>query len=102
MANLTGVSRFKRSKLIQTRSGKATYGVIDYKSIKNIDEENYTLFRVETGFEGRSDLIAARQYGDPHLEWVIILANAVKNPLNWPRPGDVIKLPKLSYIRRVI
>lgn len=100
MASFTGVSRFRRSDLITTRSGRSTYGIVDYESFKNIDEENYNLLRVNSGYEGRADLIAFEQYGDSHLGWVLVYANAVKNPLNWPKPGDLIKVPKSSYVRR--
>jgi len=102
MASFTGVSRFRRSSLITTRSGDPTYGIIDYSSFKNIPEEFYVPYKVQTGYEGRTDLIAYQQYGDSHLGWVLVLANGVKNPLNWPKSGETIKLPKSSYVRRVL
>lgn len=103
MASSTGVSRFRKTGLIQTRSGKDTYGIMSgYDELKNISEENYRMYYVEAGYEGRCDLIAFQQYGDPHLEWVLVFANRVKNPFNWPKAGETIKLPNSSYVRRIL
>jgi hypothetical protein len=102
MAFLTGVSRFKNTDLIKSRSGKDTYGrVSGFDALKNItdDESNYIKFVVSSGYEGKASLIASDNYGDPHLEWVLIFANHVLNPFNWPKAGETIIIPKLSFIR---
>jgi len=103
MANLTGVSRFKKTSLIKTKRGIDTYGIMSgYDRIKNIQEDEFDFFNVTSGFEGRCDLIAAQNYGDPHLEWVIVISNRIKNPFNWPKAGDVIILPRSDFVRGVL
>lgn len=103
MANLSGVSRFKKTSLIKTKDGRETYGIMSgFDRIKNIKDDEFNFFTVSNGFEGRCDLIAAQNYGDPHLEWIIVISNRVKNPLNWPKAGDVIKLPRLDFVRSVL
>lgn len=103
MAFLTGVSRFRRTDLIKTRSGRDTYGIISgFDGIKNVPDDQVTMYTVPSGYEGRAELIAAENYGDPHMEWVLVISNAVKNPLNWPRAGETIKIPRLTYVRGVL
>jgi len=103
MATLLGTSRFIKTPLIQSRSGKITYGLIEgFNKIKFITENNFTYYTVPNGLNGRPDLIARDYYGNSHLEWVIVLANRPKNTLNWPSIGDVIKIPNDSFVRSVI
>lgn len=103
MAYITSISRFKRTSLIKTRTGKDTYGRIEgFDQIKFINERNYSMYIVEAGFDGRPDLIAAEFYGDPQLEWVIVIANRPKNPLNWPEIGESIKIPNSAWLRGIL
>lgn len=100
MAQLLSTSRFIKTPLIKTRSGKSTYGIIEgFDRLKNIQGNEYQSFTVDNSIAGRPDKIAARFYGDPHLEWIIVLANRPKNPLNWPRAGEVIKVPFNNFVR---
>lgn len=48
--------------------------------------------------EGRPDRIASELYNSPHLDWVLIAFNKVRNPLNWPRAGDMIEYPVKSLV----
>lgn len=100
MAQLLNTSRFIKTPLQKTREGKDTYGIIQgFDSLKNLSGEFYTMFTVDTCFAGRADLIAHNFYGDSHLEWIIVMVNRPKNPLNWPAAGDTIKIPKNTYVR---
>ena len=100
MAQLLGTSRFIKTPLIKTRDGKDTYSIIEgFESLKKLSGENFQYYVVENCFVGRVDLIANNFYGDSHLEWVIVLANSPKNPLNWPAAGASIKIPNNTYVR---
>lgn len=100
MAFISSSSRFRRTNLLKTRLGKDTYGLINgFDEIKFIKENNYQEYTVPNSEEGRPDLISVRFYGDPQKEWVIVLANHPKNPLNWPKTGDIIKVPYPSFVR---
>jgi len=100
MAQLLNVSRFIKTPLTKTRSGRDTYGVIEgFDRLKNITGDDYDSFTVDSSLSGRVDLIAHQFYGNSHLEWVIVIANRPKNPLNWPATGEVIKVPKNTFVR---
>ena len=100
MARLLNTSRFIKTPLTATRDGRSTYGVFEgFEALKNIKGNEYQAFVVDGSFAGRADRIAKEFYGDPHLEWVIVIANRPKNPLNWPKTGDVIKIPNNTFVR---
>lgn len=56
------------------------------------DDQIITL-KVTTNDVGRPDLIAARFYGTPLLEWVIVMFNRPQEPMGWPLSNDVISFP---------
>lgn len=100
---ILSTSRFFKTSLVLTRDGKETYGRMDgFDSIKNINGDNFTFYTVPNELEGRADLIADNFYGDSHLEWVLVIANAAKNPLNWPKSGEVIKVPDEEFVRSTL
>lgn len=100
MATLLNTSRFINSSLIKTRSGRDTFGLVDgFDTLRNITGDNVTFYTADSSDVGRPDKLAAKFYGDPHLEWIIIFANRPKNPLNWPSAGDTIKIPNNSFVR---
>lgn len=100
MAQLLGTSRFIKTPLVKTRSGKDTYSIIEgFESLKELSGDNYQVYVVDSSYAARADLIAQNFYGDSHLEWVIVLANRPKNPLNWPAAGESIKVPRNTYVR---
>lgn len=47
---------------------------------------------------GRLDKLANQYLGDPNLWWVLLYYNQVTD-INWPRPGDEVKIPNRSIIR---
>lgn len=51
------------------------------------------LFHVTNDYEGRPDRIAGEVYGDSTMDWVLLAFNRVRETLNWPRTGDVIRYP---------
>jgi len=100
MAQLLNTSRFIKTPLTKTRSGRETYGVVEgFDRLKNIAGDNFQFFTVDSCLSGRPDLIAHQFYGNSHLEWVIVIVNRPKNPLNWPAAGEVIKIPNNTFIR---
>ena len=66
----------------------------------DVKDDDYKYFQVDKRHEGRPDLIADTEYGNSLLDWVIIAYNGAKEVLNWPRVGDVIKIPKGSLVSR--
>ena len=103
MASLLPTSRFKYTSLIKTKDGKDTYSRMEgFDALKNISGENFQFYTVPNTVEGRPDLIASNFYGNQHLEWVLVIANHPTNPLNWPKSGDIIKIPNRSFINGLL
>ena len=50
---------------------------------------------LSTNFENRPDLISNAAYGTSGYWWVILLANAIEDPLSGLKSGDEIKIPIL-------
>lgn len=97
-------NRFRRSDLIKTRDGAETYGRMEVYGdlLRNISGDDLIEWNVDNQFEGRPDLIANLFYGVSHYEWIIVFANRPKNPLNWPKTGDTIKIPKRDFVRSIL
>jgi hypothetical protein len=88
---------FSRFKLTSPTivDGKETYGrwaTFDFLKTRP-SEDNIKVFQVTSALEGRPDRIAEQVYGTPLLDWVLIAFNGVRDPLNWPKTGDVIEYP---------
>lgn len=100
MAFILSTSRFSKTPLINSRSGNTTYGRIEgFDIFKNVSGDNFRLETVTNSMSGRPDLIAESEYGDPHLEWILVLSNAPRNPFNWPKNGEIIKIPNRDFVR---
>lgn len=96
-------SRFRYTNLVTTRSGNDTYGLVSgFDALKNIQENQYDKYVVPNKYEGRPDLIAFEFYNNPQLDWAITLSNRPLNPLNWPKTGDLIKIPKKSFVESLL
>jgi len=65
---------------------------------KRPPQASIRVFRVTSALEGRPDLIAESIYGVSALDWVLIAFNNVREPLNWPRTGDIIEYPISSIV----
>jgi hypothetical protein len=100
---LKSYNRFKYTDLITTRNGNETYGLMSgFNDLKNITDENYIKWTVESDYEGRPDMIANKFYRTPYYEWIVVFANRPKNPLNWPKTGDIIKIPSDQFVKKLV
>ena len=92
-------SRFNRTPPT-IHNERETFGVWvqpDFLTRQLLDSEINTIV-VDNRLSGRPDEISRKFYGTTLLDWAIIAFNAPRDPLNWPRPGDVIKLPLREVI----
>ena len=96
-------SRFRNTSLILTKEGAETYGLMEgFNALKNMTGDQYFEWPTDNALAGRPDLIAHKFYNLSHYEWVIVFANHPRNPLNWPKSGEVIKIPKIEFVRTLI
>lgn len=101
--NARSNSRFKDTAFILTKDGQETYGLTEgLDSLRVITGDQLEPpYKVPNSMEGRPDLIANLKYQNSHLEWIIVLANRPRNTVGWPRAGDIIKIPKKSFVRTI-
>jgi hypothetical protein len=87
-------SRFKETQTILF-NGVETFGKWTPPAIlkRDLPDEDIQFFVVDNSTQGRPDLIANEVYGTTFLDWLVIAFNKPRSTLNWPRTGDVIKLP---------
>lgn len=92
-------SRFKQTEIV-IFDGEQVFGRWKSPSMlrRSLSASEMTTFYVSHQFAGRPDLIANVVYGDSELDWVIIALNRPADVLNWPRPGDVIKVPATPLV----
>ena len=62
-----------------------------------LNSEPWKIITIDASQAGRLDLIANQYYGLVDYWWAIMYYNNATN-LNWPRAGDVVKLPSPSAI----
>jgi len=84
-------SRFKLSDAIVTSDGHETFGLM--KKFNFLDSEDYIEYKITQPFAHRPDRIADSIYGSPSYFWVVIMYNKQRNPLLWPKLGEIIRLP---------
>ncbi len=89
-------SRFKLTEPVLTRDGKETFGVMT--KFKFFDTKQYITIAIDARLAHRPDLIADKYYGSPSFFWVPLMYNNVRNPFQWPKIGDVIRLPVNSVV----
>lgn len=97
---LSKSSRFRTTEPI-IKDGKETFGRWSRPAFMDAEliGENRTIkFHVTQKYAGKAWMIANDVYGSPFLEWVVIMFNRPKNPLNWPRAGSVITLPNPNLV----
>lgn len=87
-------SRFKFSQLINV-DGKETYGRWVPPSFM---ESKGTTYIVPSALAGRPDLISNVVFRTPRYDWAIIMFNSPRDPLNWPKAGETIRLPDIASI----
>lgn len=88
----------KTPKIIE--DGVETYGM--WRSPKWLQDrptpDKESRLIVQNNLEGRPDLIASAIYGSPTLFWVLIAYNNVTDVFGWPKAGDVVKYPPITYV----
>lgn len=94
--SLPSNSRFKLSTPILTADGKETFGVMTKFDFLKTDR--YRTITINSYYAHRPDLIADDVYGSPSFYWVVIIFNKVRDPFQWPKIGDVIRLPVNSVV----
>ena len=90
-------SRFKFTPLINYK-GSEVFGEWVKPDFLTDPTVSYSQYQVPNGREGRTDLISQDVYGTPEYFWVIIAYNHVREPLNWPKAGDIINIPNAANI----
>jgi hypothetical protein len=65
---------------------------------RELNDNEYTVMTVTSELEGVPHVIAQREYGSSQLDWVLIAANNARQVFNWPRAGDVIKIPLAGIV----
>jgi hypothetical protein len=58
----------------------------------------YQLVTVLAQFEGRPDNLSQYLYGTPEYFWVLVAFNKPSDTLNWPKAGEIIKVPDVTSI----
>lgn len=97
---LDALSRFTRTENVQ-KDGAATLGLWvrpRFLLDGEVEDEDVIRVPIDQEYNGRPDLIAERYYDDPMLEWVVIMFNRPSDPLNWPKSGTVIKIPRKDIV----
>ena len=99
MSELGDNSRFVTTESIIV-DGKETLGRWSEPRFltESVPESDIYAFQVDNRYEGRPDAIANILYNSPDLAWVLIAFNQARDPMNWPRAGDVIKYPDRSIV----
>lgn len=77
-----------------------TYGSYSGYSFINYPKNRAGIMKIPVELQGRPDAISSILYADPSLYWVLIEYNNVKNTLNWPKVGEVIKYPPEDVVLR--
>lgn len=76
--------------------------VIDFREIPSEDDDY--LFQITSTYENRPDLLANDLYNDSNLWWVFAVRNrsVLKDPVYDFTPGQLIYLPKISTLKRIL
>ena len=92
-------SRFSLTKKT-TYDGQTTYGSWKkYSFLTNqLPEASIGVYIVDSGTAGRPDLIANSIYGTTDLDWVLLAFNNVRDTLNWPEVGELVRYPAESIV----
>tara|TARA_R110000765_G_C18660980_1_gene576798 strand:- start:188 stop:490 length:303 start_codon:yes stop_codon:yes gene_type:complete len=100
MITYTSTSRFSLytpSKIVHR--GKILKDIVSSSRFNafyaDLGDADFRLATISPRFEDRPDLISNAAYGTPGYWWVIILANAIEDPLSGLKTGNEIKIPIL-------
>lgn len=86
-------SRFRLTPTINN-NGVSTFGRWVHPTF--MDAPTASTYIVPSGHNGRADLISEAVYGTPEYFWAIVAFNSPRDPLNWPKVGDVINIPSFE------
>lgn len=92
-------TRFSKTERIDY-NGVNTYGRWKpYRFLTTkLPDSSIGVFEVTASFAGRPDLIAYSLYGVSQLDWVLLAFNNIRETLNWPQVGDLIRYPVDSVV----
>lgn len=100
--NLPSYSRFRGNEKI-VFDNKHTFGIWKTpRPIQNLKKSDVTLYTVESGYEGRPDLISYNFYGSDRYSWIIIMHNKPINTIGWPFRNEVIEIPHQDKVIGVL
>jgi hypothetical protein len=77
----------------QAFGGKQLLNVIKLPPLTNIP---FSYHLVTGDEEGRLDLVAAREYGNPSYFWIIAVFNSITDPFNGFSAQDRLLIPAIS------
>lgn len=92
-------NRYANTESINVNS-ITTYGSYSSYSFMNYPKSSASVLKIGPELSGRPDAIANVVYNDPSLYWVLIEYNNIKDVLNWPKSGEVIKFPPEDIVLR--
>ena len=98
MADLGDNTRFFNTESIIINGLETLGRWSEPQFLRSADESDMYAYQVNNTKEGRPDLIAEELYDAPELSWVLISFNQIRQPLNWPAAGQVIKYPSRSLV----
>lgn len=102
MAELPHYSRYVDTESIFW-NGEETLGLYELPDrLKNLESADLINYKVQSGHAGRPDLISEEYYRTPYFSWVIVMHNKPRNPIGWPKLGEVISIPKSSVVDEAI
>jgi len=90
--------RFNQTPLISV-DGVSTYGRWVVPSV--VKTGSFVEMVVQSGMAGRPDLISNAAYGTPDFYWLIIAYNSPRQPLNWPKRGEIIRIPSPEAVATI-
>lgn len=65
---------------------------------RDLADSEIQRYVVPKAFEGRPDMIANAVYGVSELDWLVIAYNEAAQVFSWPKAGQVIKLPRSTFV----
>jgi len=94
MLNIPQNSRYKTTQVVKYNGMEMLGKWPGFSWIKS--DPFYTII-VEPDQVGRLDVLAKQHLGSPDLWWAIMYFNNITD-INWPRSGDVVKIPNPALI----
>lgn len=92
-------SRFRETGTI-FQDGEEVYGVWTLPAVltQELRSDQVSLRVIRNDLAGRPDLISYQEYGTSELDWLLLAFNNVRDVMNWPKSGEVIRIPARSLV----